>query len=109
MSRGKRHIRKKLYKLSNVCAGCGGQFEFSDMTVDHIIPRSRGGKGLTDNYQLMCWECNEVKDDRSMDEFMASSIRPGQPDYTCVSDARKAYVRELMLNVNCATDENLAS
>lgn len=31
------------------------------MTVDHIIPESKGGKRLFDNLQPMCSECNSLK------------------------------------------------
>ena len=29
--------------------------------MDHIIPKSKGGKDHIDNYQLMCEECNSKK------------------------------------------------
>lgn len=31
------------------------------MTKDHILPRSKGGKDLMDNYQTMCQPCNAYK------------------------------------------------
>ena len=31
------------------------------MNIDHILPKSRGGKDNVDNYQLMCEECNSRK------------------------------------------------
>ena len=30
-------------------------------TKDHIIPKSKGGKDMLDNYQTMCWPCNAKK------------------------------------------------
>ena len=35
------------------CAGCGVHFPFSGLTVDHILPRSRGGTDHLDNLALL--------------------------------------------------------
>lgn len=31
------------------------------MTIDHIIPKSKGGPNSLDNYQPMCQPCNSLK------------------------------------------------
>lgn len=31
------------------------------ITIDHIIPRSKGGRNWIDNYQVMCFKCNNQK------------------------------------------------
>jgi len=33
------------------------------MTIDHIIPISRGGKTVMRNVQIICLECNKTKAD----------------------------------------------
>ena len=47
------------------CNGCTRHFEYQNMVVDHIDPRSRGGGDQLENLQLLCGHCNSVKGDRS--------------------------------------------
>ena len=35
--------------------------EYTLMTKDHILPHSRGGKNVLENYQTMCEVCNSIK------------------------------------------------
>jgi len=41
-------------------------------TVDHRIPRSRGGSEGLANLVFACYSCNQAKRDRAEDEFVAS-------------------------------------
>ena len=34
------------------------------MTIDHIIPLSKGGKNVLENMQPMCYNCNQKKADK---------------------------------------------
>ena len=59
------------------CNGCRVAFPFRNFTVDHIIPRSRGGTDHPDNLQLLCAACNSLKGNRSQAEFIAELRRQG--------------------------------
>lgn len=48
------------------CAYCGGKNE----TVDHITPRSKGGRNTWDNVAPACYRCNQRKADRSLLVFL---------------------------------------
>ena len=48
-------------KQEGLCNGCGTQFPFRNMTVDHIIPKSQGGTDHEENLQLLCGACNSTK------------------------------------------------
>jgi len=39
------------------------------ITMDHIIPKSKGGKNSMDNLQVMCEYCNHAKDNMIMKEI----------------------------------------
>ena len=54
------------------CTGCEVLFPFRNMTIDHIIPRSRGGTDDPDNLQLLCAACNSTKGSRTQEELIAS-------------------------------------
>ncbi len=43
------------------CHWCGGKFPPEEMTMDHIIPITRGGKASRNNVVPCCKECNSRK------------------------------------------------
>jgi 5-methylcytosine-specific restriction endonuclease McrA len=47
------------------CAYCGGKAD----TVDHVIPRSRGGEHTWENCVACCSSCNHRKADRLLTEL----------------------------------------
>jgi 5-methylcytosine-specific restriction endonuclease McrA len=46
------------------CQYCGVQFESHELTFDHVIPRSRGGKTVWTNIVSACLRDNAMKADR---------------------------------------------
>ena len=58
-----------------VCNGCRIVFPFRNFTVDHVVPRSRGGTDHVDNLQLLCAACNSLKGNRSQAELIAALKR----------------------------------
>lgn len=45
------------------CQYCGARFHSSDLTFDHVFPRSRGGATTWDNVLTCCVKCNVGKRD----------------------------------------------
>jgi len=48
------------------CIYCGGK---NDLTLDHILPRSRGGPDSPDNAVWVCRSCNSSKGDKRLYEW----------------------------------------
>jgi len=57
-------------RQEGICTGCQVLFPFRNMTVDHIIPRARGGQDNLDNLQLLCAACNATKGTGSHEELI---------------------------------------
>ena len=53
------------------CQYCGVQVTMNTGTLDHVQPRSRGGRDAIDNVVCSCKTCNNLKDDRTPEEFYA--------------------------------------
>jgi len=51
-------------KCGNRCICCGLEVK---LTVDHIIPLSRGGSNCIDNIQPLCKNCNSSKNNKIID------------------------------------------
>ena len=50
------------------CQYCGAQPGTEELTYDHVLPRSRGGKTTWENIATCCWDCNEAEADRTPSE-----------------------------------------
>lgn len=72
-----RHIPQQSRALSrknillrdrNMCQFCGRIFPASELTLDHVMPRSRGGRSSWENLVACCYACNNRKGDRTPEE-----------------------------------------
>ena len=61
------------------CQFCGALFPASELTLDHVVPRSRGGRTDWDNLVACCHPCNNRKGDRLPEEAGLRLIRPPKP------------------------------
>lgn len=50
------------------CVYCGSEY---DLTIDHKVPRSRGGGNEIENLTCACRSCNSSKGAKTVEEFMA--------------------------------------
>ena len=61
------------------CQFCGRVFPAGELTLDHVIPRSRGGHTDWDNLVACCHSCNNRKGDRLPEEAGLKLMRPPRP------------------------------
>lgn len=53
-----RSVRRRLLSGAYPCNECG---TWNDLTVDHLVPISRGGTNNPSNLQVLCRRCNARK------------------------------------------------
>ena len=68
------------------CQYCGLEPARQMLTLDHVLPRSRGGKTTWDNVVTACQKCNGRKGNRTPDEArMTLLTEPKRPRYLAVA------------------------
>ncbi|MDO8670663.1 MAG: HNH endonuclease [Dehalococcoidia bacterium] len=68
--------REVFVRDSYTCQYCG--IKSRDLTLDHVIPRHRGGKHTWDNLTSACKTCNHRKGSRTPDEARMHLYRQPQ-------------------------------
>ncbi len=77
----KRALSRKNVLLRDryTCQFCGRVFPAHQLTLDHVIPRSRSGHTDWDNLVACCHICNNLKGDRLPEEAGLKLLRPPRP------------------------------
>src|SRR5262245_57793979 len=65
---------------NNQCQFCGKKFPTSELSLDHVVPRSKGGQTTWENIVCACVACNVKKGGRTPREAsMALNRKPEKP------------------------------
>jgi 5-methylcytosine-specific restriction endonuclease McrA len=73
--------RENVFKRDgNECVYCGDT-NYKTLTIDHVIPQSKGGGNTWDNLVTACRKCNGEKADLSLEEFGKEIPQPRRPHY----------------------------
>lgn len=80
--------RQNIYKRDgHNCQYCGSR---DNLTLDHVLPSSRGGKSSWTNLVTACRRCNSLKGDRTPEEAnMLLRQKPYRPSFV-------VFLREFM-------------
>lgn len=77
------------------CCYCAQERPAEELTLDHVLPRSRGGKSGWENVVVCCMECNKRKGDRLPSEAgMRLRVVPSKPKAQTLGGALNGSVRE---------------
>lgn len=94
------HAFKKGVRFSRVnmylrdlyqCQYCGETCDHHELTIDHVKPRSKGGKTNWENCVAACVPCNQEK----KDNYQKPIREPFKPDYWQLSARRKNHNYEI--------------
>jgi 5-methylcytosine-specific restriction endonuclease McrA len=78
-----------LVRDENRCQYCAIYFRESDLTIDHVIPKSKGGTSSWNNVVAACKPCNQKKRDFLVENAPVSLIRlPKKPSYRSIIKKR---------------------
>lgn len=88
--------RKNLFaRDKNICQYCGHKFATSELSLDHVIPKSRGGKANWQNIVCSCVRCNSKKGGRTPKEagmhLVRKPVRPKKNPHIHLHLGNKRY------------------
>jgi ATP adenylyltransferase len=79
------NLRYDVLKLAkDRCELCGVSARSTQIDVDHIIPRSKGGSNRIENLQALCRTCNAQKSNRDDTDFRGVADSYNDRDSECV-------------------------
>lgn len=87
----RRHVRFSRHNIylrdGNNCQFCGKKHPRSELNLDHVVPRSQGGKTVWENVVTSCIPCNRKKGGKSPHEVGMKLIRAAaRPRWTPFMD-----------------------
>lgn len=82
--------RNVMVRDSFTCMYCGSK---SQLTIDHVVPVSKGGKTTFENCVTACQPCNNKKNDRTLSE--ARMFLKRQPYAPTISEFFRIKMKQL--------------
>jgi len=72
--------RNVIWRDKYTCQYCLKRLRFSSLTMDHVVPKSRGGKKIWTNITTSCIDCNNRKGSKTPEECgMYPKTKPNMP------------------------------
>ena len=92
--------RKNIYwRDKYTCQYCSGEFKYKQLSLDHVMPKSRGGERGWMNLVTCCLKCNQKKGNKTPSEASMRLIRePYIPNVNIVDFYHHIEVPKVWLN-----------
>lgn len=95
----KKAEKQYVYERDNkICSFCGKELLFKQVSLDHYLPKSKGGPDETFNFVLSCRKCNKMKKNhvpKNYKEVMIDLFKRAVEDGKIVGAGIKIKQREL--------------
>lgn len=73
-------------QMTNRCKERQGKAKLAELTIDHVVPRSKGGKT---NWLNVCTSCKDCNASKGNDETVVPRRKPTKPSYYEILAKRK--------------------
>ena len=88
-----------VWRDNNQCQYCANHFPLDKLTMDHVLPKSRGGKNTWENLVTACMKCNQKKGSRTPQESgMIPLKKPIRPKANILRTVKKNQISDLWKN-----------
>jgi len=85
-----------IWRDQNICQYCAKSFPSEKLTVDHLMPKSRGGPKSWKNLVTACKRCNQRKGNKTPQECGMIPIRkPYKPKISALKTTAKNQISDL--------------
>lgn len=85
--------RNVVWRDKNICQYCERRFNFCDLTMDHVVPKSKGGEKTWTNIVTSCKKCNSKKGNRTPEEASMPLLKkPTIPKWSIQILLRGLYI-----------------
>ena len=96
-----------IWRDQNTCQYCSKEEESRVLTIDHVVPRSKGGKNTWENLVTACKKCNQKKGNKPPKEANMKLLRePKRPKSNILRTIGKKQISDLWKNYLWEYNEN---
>lgn len=67
-----------IFRDAQRCVWCGGLAWQRDLTVEHLLPKARGGRGLPENLAVACRRCNRRRGAKPVVAYVRERLDAGE-------------------------------